>query len=112
MIREATNGFLDWEDILPSLDCHDQRYPRPRIKNKGKYGFQKVLVTKILSLDTFAMYRIVSPYDELKRSTKEYETGAGAIKLNATSTQDPEIEWYNNHEINWGKLLVLPDAKD
>lgn len=51
-------------------------------------------------LATSLMYRGVSTYDELKRSTKAYKTGTRALKSNATSTRDDAIEWLNKHKIN------------
>lgn len=111
VICEATDAVLDPNDLLLSMNRLDSVYSRAGFNDEAKFGFLRVAVMKIPAVATFAMYRGVSSYMDLKKAVKDFDSGMRAFHAVSKDTERSAGTWLGNQEEKDMKLLVRPDAR-
>lgn len=109
VIREATEGMLDGNNLSESLDRLDGLYCRAGFHEKARFGFFCMAVTKIAPLATCAMYRGVSSYDQLVKGVREYVSGTKSFQANPVISTEKELK--HGGDMSNVKHLVRPDAR-
>lgn len=66
IIPEATDAALDENEPIPSIYHLTAMYAQTGFNDEAKSGILRLAVTKLPLLETFAMYRFSSNYDDLK----------------------------------------------